>query len=348
MIVDRILDYLGGSGREIPDAVLAVAHEQFDRTFRRNLGKQRAPGERRRISASLPWYCPRRAYYTLTGAAGEVPSGRSRVAFLLGDLIETAVVTLARQAGIVFPWPNERGEQLELRWTFPTPNGPEEVVGHTDLAIETSADGLIVGDVKSMADYTFREFARACSDPSAPWHEVERWGYVAQLRFYMWLLELTKQGTGERGFFVGVNKNTGHLAELWVERCPETVAMFERAIPYLVHVRETYDRAADAVRETAIANGSDLDEAEAAASIVPRNEAHGLPPRPAWSKIVRLGGANKRSDGSKGPVLEVCTDKDQTQGQGWRCGYCPHTAACFPGFSLVPMSRGPKWRKAAD
>ena len=50
-------------------------------------------------------------------------------------------------------------------------------------------------------------------------------------------------------------------------------------------------------------------------------------------------GANERPDGTKGPVEEV---------SHWRCGYCPHVKTCWDGFGVVPLTSGPKWRKAVS
>lgn len=355
MIADRILEYLEGERKEVGEEVLRVALRHVERTFRRNLGDRDDSTSRRSISGSLSWYCPRRAFYTMVGADREAITGRSLIAFLMGDVLEAASIVLARQAGVRFRWPDEEGEQLRLERTFPTPHGDERIVGHLDIVVE-HGDDLIVGDVKSMADYSFREFERAATqdekeawkDPTS-WWSVNRWAYLAQLRFYMWLLELEGLGSGERGFFLGINKNTGHLAEVWVERDPATIAMFERAIPILVGARARYDQAANAVRETALANGATDEEAAEAVAAVPLTEAHGLPPVPRWHRIVRQEGSNKRPDGSKGPVLELDTDKKTTQGQGWRCSYCPWVLACHgKGWGAVPMSRGVKFRKAIE
>ena len=62
-----------------------------------------------------------------------------------------------------------------------------------------------------------------------------------------------------------------------------------------------------------------------------------IPPHPGWAAPVRLPGANQRPDGTKGPVDELIR---------FPCGYCKMKAHCFPGFDVVPLASGPKWRKA--
>jgi hypothetical protein len=61
-----------------------------------------------------------------------------------------------------------------------------------------------------------------------------------------------------------------------------------------------------------------------------------IPPRPAWATPAVLPGANLRADGSKGPVEELIR---------FPCGYCGVKKHCFPGFDVVPLTSGPKWRK---
>lgn len=350
MIVDRILAYLEGAGVPVTDDTLNMATRRVARTIKRNLGEQRDRRRRKTIGGSLSWFCPRRAYYSLTGAYAEAAKGRSRVAFLMGDVLQACIDVLATQAGVEFAYPDADGNELELEVTI----GGVVCRGHIDHGVRTSRDGIVVMDSKSMATYTYRDFERACRTPSydphdwKDWRVVERWGYMAQLRFYMYAVELLDLGTGARGAFIGIDKNTGHLAELWVERDQATVDMFNRAVPALDAMVRRYDDAVAAVRETALANGADDDEADAAASAVPRTVETGLPDRPTWANAVLMPGANKRADGSKGAVYEVDTDKERTGGQGWRCNYCPFAASCWPGFEVVPMSGGPKWRKAAD
>lgn len=345
MIVDKIQEYLETQGREIPADVMALAAKRFAWTLRRNLGEQEDRARARQISGSLAWYCPRRAYYQLTGAGQERLTGRARVTFLMGDTLQTVVDVLATLAGVQFAYPDENGDELELRQEVEG----VEVVGHVDHAVHVEGEGLVVLDSKSMAPYGYQEFVKAVHDPKAAWWEKERLGYVAQLRFYMMLIRLAGLGTGERGAFIGIDKGTGNFSELWVNRCPETEAMFLRAIPVLAAARERYWTARDAVVAGVLDRGGSLAEADAAASAVPRDAANGLLPKARWAKVVEVSGV-KLPDGTKGRALEVCVDKDQTEGHGWRCSYCPWARQCAeaehgPGFELVPMSSGPVWRK---
>ena len=344
MIVDRIYKYLDGKGVDIGEHVLKLAMSRVHKTLTRNLGVREDRKRRKTIGGSTEWYCPRRAYYSMTGAPKERYSARSRIAFLMGDILQAVVDICATQAGVEFAYPNTSGEELELDVTIEG----VRVVAHIDHALKLADEGLVVFDSKSMADHTFYRFEAAATDPLAEWRQIEMWGYVAQLRFYMWLVELTGLGTGQRGAFIGINKNTGHMAELWVDRCEDTIAMFRRAVPGLTGMVSAYDRAAATVRETVLAQGGSPEDAELACEAVPRIVDHGLPPRPVWARTIELPGSNKRADGSKGPVVQVDVGKENTGGQGFRCSYCPFTELCYPGFEPVYLKGGPKYRKALE
>lgn len=338
MIVDRIYEYLETRGRELPPELVNHALRRVAHTLRRNLGEREDRSRPRNISGSLAWYCPRRAYYQLTGAEQEQPAPRARMAFFMGDVLQASIDVLATMAGVTFEYPDANGDELELRADI---NGAE-VVGHVDHAIRHPDEGLIVVDSKSMAQWGFDEFVRATQDPAADWWAKERWGYLAQLRFYMWLIRRLGLGTGKTGLFVGICKNTGTLAEMTVQACPDTEAAFERAIPRLVAARAKFKTAKEAVMATVLANGGTLQEAEAAATAVPRTEATGLLPRPSWAGLVEVSNV-KLPDGTRGKALEVDTDAERTKGNGWRCNYCPFVKNCFPGVELVAMSK-PAWR----
>lgn len=341
MIVDRIYEYFETSGRELPREVVAQALKRVEWTLRRNLGEREERTRPRNISGSTAWFCPRRAYYQLTGAEQDRPAPRARMAFFMGDVLQASIDVLATMAGVQFEYPDANGDELELRAEV----GGVEVVGHVDHAVRVEGEGLVVIDTKSMATYGFEEFVRAAQDPKADWWTKERWGYLAQLRFYMWLVRWLGLGSGRYGLFVAVCKNTGQMAELTVQACRETEAAFERAIPRLDQARNLYRVAKEAVIATVLANGGTMQEADAAASSVPRTEATGLLPRASWAGLVEVSNA-KLPDGSRGRALEVDTDPERTKGNGWRCNYCPFVTSCFPGVQLVAMSK-PAYRMPA-
>lgn len=310
MIVDRILDYLGGPNRlaEIPPNVLDAAAEQFRRSLARNLSAQRdRTGETERLRPSSPWYCPRRVFYGMTGAKREASSARSYLAFLMGDTLEAVVLTLAKVAGVPLLSPSSLGEQKKVAIEI----GGQEVRGSIDASIEYQGEEIPI-DVKSMSSYSFDEFVRATQDPTAPWWTSERWGYLSQLRFYMRALGQEQRrnvddggkphASTAYGIFVAVNKDTGHLAEMFVPFDGATHRMFDRAVPAAY-------KAADEKVE---------------------------PARPEWAVLNVRPGANSLPDGSKGPCEEVGF---------WRCSYCPFVTTCFPGVGLVAVGKKPAWRR---
>lgn len=308
MIVDRILKYLESPSVRVEDTVLNAAELAFGRSIVRNLtvdSEERTP----RISPSGPWYCPRRYHYMLTSAAKEDLSARSRMAFTLGDTVEAISIILMRLAGVKLLSPTEDGEQKKVSAVI----SGVPVDGSLDGSLQYGEHGEIPLDVKSMADYGFKEFQKACTDPKAPWWNRERFGIVFQLRLYKRIMKEMGLSDGQHGIFVGVNKNTGHLAECWVGPSDDD-KLVDRAV----------------------------------ASIAKNLETGGVPDRPSWSKTFVRHGSNLLPDKTKGPCLEIDTDKKRTNDHGWRCNYCPFTEVCYPGFGVVPLSGGPKYRKPLE
>lgn len=342
MIVDRIYEYLESRGQKLPQDVVDFALKRVERTVRRNLGELEDRSRPRQISGSLAWYCPRRAYYQLTGAEQQQLTARARVTFLMGDVLQACIDVLSTMAGVVFEYPDSAGDELELRDTI----SGVEVVGHVDHALRTNQDGLLVVDSKSMSAYGFDEFKAAATNPEHEYWKKERWGYLAQVRFYAMLVRRLGLGTGERSILLAICKNTGHMAEMIVPRDPEVEDAFLRAIPRLGAARAQYQAAREAVVATVLANGGTVEAAEKAAAAVPRVEATGLLPRASWANAVEVG-IVKLPDGSRGKAMEVDTDSERTRGNGWRCNYCPFVTKCFEGFELVPMSK-PVYRKALN
>lgn len=317
MIVDRIYEYLATTGKPIQAAYLDASEALFRRTLERNFGEE-VPRTVRLPSPSSSWSCMRKRLYE---AHPESVKGdgnpRRKVIFAAGDTWEALAVLLARQAGVPVLTPADDGTQLELSTS---PKG-YELKGHMDLTIADAAGGHIPVDVKSMADYTFDKFVAATQDPNAPYWSDERDGYVAQVRFYQYLIRAKGMGMANVGYLLGVNKNTGHMAELAIPHDPKEEA---RLVAEFI---ATGDRV-DAMRK------GGLDYIQTV-------------PRPAWTGTIKR--VAQRPDGSKGAVEEVDTVFDRTRHgrdfQGWRCGYCDFIETCWPGFQKVLMSK-PVWRKA--
>lgn len=235
MIVDKIMDYLGGNLTEADDARLAVVADRVAKSLKRNMTKTERSAKPRGLSASSPWYCGRRVLYELNNTDRAPLNPRSRIAFLMGDTLEVVGIELARLAGVDVISPGPDGRQHEAVVTV----GGNPVACHLDMTIRDVAGREIPVDWKSMADYGFGEFERASQDPEAKWWTEERFGYLAQLRIYMKAIE------APYGIFVAVNKNTGVLAELHVKpdaAFDEEIAQRSKKIVEWIGKKETPPR----------------------------------------------------------------------------------------------------------
>lgn len=297
MICDKIYEYLGGTLAKADDGVLDAALRSFRASLVRNLTDHKREA-RTGLHASSPWYCARRVLYQHNGADTEPLQPRARVTFLMGDTVEAFGIFLARLAGVDIVTPGLDGKQERHEIAV----GTATVDGSIDMTVRDSSGAIVPVDWKSMSEIGFGEFEQAVRDPSAKWWERERWGYITQLRLYM------KAKGSAYGVFVGLNKNTGAMAELHVPRDLEWESEVVKRADYL----------------------KSLMDAHAAADSIPR---------PPWATTDALPGANQRADGSKGAVEEIAH---------WRCRYCPFIQACWLGFEVVPLKSGPKWRKAVE
>lgn len=340
MIVDRITEYLDkGSDHEVDEQALGVALRGMKRGIVRNLGPRNDGGRSRNPSPSSSWACGRRLLFDWLGLDREDVSWRARLTFMHGDVNEAAGILLARQAGVDLLTPDpETGEQLTVEaMVNPADWGvdgePFPLVGHVDATLEVHSHGECPADWKAVSTYTFQDMEQAAKRKDAPWWAKERDGYVAQVRWYCIALRLMGRGDGQWGCLVGVNKNTGHLCEVVVPYDhEEEVRLIRKAAYVWAKIREA--QALD-----------NLGEDEAMAKWV-RDSI----PRPRWAADP-VPCTGKLPGGLKGKGLKIPTQYDEAvhgpkaEYQQWRCGYCPFTTTCWPGFSLVPLSK-PEYRKA--
>lgn len=115
----------------------------------------------------------------------------------------------------------------------------------------------------------------------------------------------------QRGYLVYVNKNTGHLCEIEIRRDD---AHIEELVRKLIYVTE-------AIRVNA------------------------LPGRPKCAAEPVAFSRRKLPSGEMGPGHEL--DMDATPDLSFWCSYCPFTMTCFPGYSVVAMSK-PVYRKGLE
>ncbi len=222
------MDYLRSDLKAADEASLDTAARFFRHSLARNLTNTVEEKQRDYLSASSHWECARRIIYSLTGAEKSATNPRSRIAFLMGDMVEQMGLVMARLAGVDIVTPGLDGVQEggEIRIAG------EPIRYHIDATVRDSAGVIIPVDFKSMAKIGFQEFERAINNPAADWWTEHRWRYLAQLRIYM------AAKNAPYGVFVAVSKETGHLAEMHV---PFDVAWFgelEERIRYVAKHRD--------------------------------------------------------------------------------------------------------------
>lgn len=243
MIYDRIASYLRGDFDASPERVAwarAIVGDDALRSFARCfIDKERDAG-RAPVSASSHFYCARNLYYLLTGAPKEESQPRAKMVFHLGDNVETMAVALAILAGVPIVTPKADGVQRVVS----LPMRGETIPGHVDMTIDYMGHECPV-EVKSMAEYGWEKSRDSGVE--------DTFGYVTQLQFYMAALK------APRGFFLGVNKSTGHT--------------FEQEV--------VYDPAV-------------VDAAEAAYSHARVHQEEGVAPqRPAWATVKQIAGTEQ-------------------------------------------------------
>jgi len=126
--------------------------------------------------------CDRALYYDVNGFDKEELLPHTKIKFLLGDIVESLLLFLAKEAG------HEVTHQQEEVMV----NG---IKGHIDAII----DGAVI-DVKSASSFAFKKF----SDGTLP--DNDSFGYIAQISGYKHALAT------ERAGFLAMDKQNGTLA----------------------------------------------------------------------------------------------------------------------------------------
>lgn len=189
MIVNRINAYLSGRGKPIDQVILDEVKELAGYSFQRQFGVR----EERKITA--PYFssigkCLRQQAYGLLDFPpdGKEIDSRAKTVFFQGDMVELAIVQLAKVAGC-----NLTGtgfEQSSVEW-----NGMR---GRPDGVL----DGKYLVEVKSMSSYSFVRFEAGDLDES----------YRYQCNAGMLALNLAQT------IVVGLNKDAGVLHEMVIDR----------------------------------------------------------------------------------------------------------------------------------
>lgn len=155
----------------------------------------------------------RKLYFDIRGPHEGVEQfkGHELFKFFYGNLIEAALIYLAKEAGH-----KVEDEQREVKLGG--------VVGHMDCKI----DGVVT-DVKSASTYSFRKFRDGTLE------EDDAFGYMEQLAGYV-----TADGTNE-GAFLAADKTLGHIALLRVPEDKITGLKLEDRIEHLKELIESDD-----------------------------------------------------------------------------------------------------------
>lgn len=194
MIVDKIEAHLAtgdlsldeGMLKAVADQVVASTKRQFMEVKAQTVGV---------IRPSAIGRCARQGWYQFQGMAPDEPlPGRTRFVFWYGDLIETAMLGLARLAGC-----NLSMLQAEV----PVVLNGQTITGHVD-AVLTEGDERLVVECKSMSSIGFKRTVESGISND--------FGYLDQIQAYMRALDV------KRGLFILANKEQGHLHEQIVVR----------------------------------------------------------------------------------------------------------------------------------
>lgn len=152
-LVGDIFKYLKGYPEVSPKAASELALN-LSRVITEKLSRYRSPS----LSMSCIGHAPRKLNLSLHHPVKV--SGKDRLKFLYGDIIETLVLWLAKQAGHEVKW-----EQKEV--------SIDGVTGHIDAVI----DGVLT-DLKSCSPFSYKKFSQGTLPDNDPF------GYLAQISGY--------------------------------------------------------------------------------------------------------------------------------------------------------------------
>jgi hypothetical protein len=162
--------------------------------------------------------CARATSYAIHGTPkdGRQLTGRSKITFALGDVVELLVVHALREA-----LPDHDGGRWGLRniseqqqTVFLDVPGVkcDPIPGHPDGLLTVDGKPWGVLEVKSTSSYGFQRAAKILREGGEPWDRDE--GYWHQLQAYLAALDL------DVGAVVMVSKDSGAVCSFYVRRDP--------------------------------------------------------------------------------------------------------------------------------
>jgi len=202
MIVEKIEKYIKETGKEVDEALRYEVEKMAGWAFKRQFMTDEESSSKGTIRLSSVGRCPRQVAYGFHGIekAGKEMDQRAKIVFWMGDLVELTVTNLAKLAGCNLTATGFNQMQIKL------PVNGSMISGHPDgILFEDKQQFLL--EVKSMSSYGFEKFQNGDIDSA----------YLAQVNSYMEALGLN------RCVFVGINKDSGVMAERVIDKDPVLV-----------------------------------------------------------------------------------------------------------------------------
>lgn len=206
MLVDRINEFLSSTDQTVDETIVNDVGLLCRIAFLRQFLKREEKPKTLRLSSV--GRCVRQQAYNLLGFEenGKGIDSRARMVFFMGDLVEVAIVQLAKAAGCRIQNVGQDQATVEL----------DGIEGHPDGIIEQDGKRSLL-EVKSMSSFGFNEFQRGVLDE----------GYRYQINAYLEALGLSE------AIVVALNKDAGVLAEMTVSKDPVIVADIKARIAML-------------------------------------------------------------------------------------------------------------------
>lgn len=207
MIVDKIYQYLTDEDKTIDKALAYEVGQLTQWSFERQFMDTEQRERKGKIYLSSVGRCPRQTAYSFHGIAesGKESDPRSKMTFFMGDMIEAAIISLAKLALKKY-----NGGSLmatgkdQIKITFEAKEA--EITGHPD-GLYASKKEIYLVECKSMSSFGFKDFEKGIVDEA----------YISQINAYLEGLGLSKC------ILIAWDKNSNVLQEKIIERSEEEV-----------------------------------------------------------------------------------------------------------------------------
>jgi ribosomal protein L44E len=237
----KIMEYLSKSERNLDEALLEEAANRCKAAFKRQLMEERI-SSKGKLRMSGGGHCARKQWYGYQGEQGEALSPRTINTFLMGDICEVGISTLARLAGWKFKTAgvehNEVQTQIEIiPHRGDAPQEPFLIKGHVDdILIVPEEEKIYAVEYKSASEYSYKDFETNGLS--------ESFGYRSQVSLYLDALGL------DEAIVVYMCKNTGHICDRVVKKDTSLIQQAKENWRKILNYPEAADRKFDSVPET--------------------------------------------------------------------------------------------------